>query len=137
MKSPRTLQNVQERIAELRSFAGTKYDFDSVSHDKEAVDLLVAVENILRLAGWDRKPLLGRFPALAIFGQTDAVSITIDAGIKIVVEDKASQNVLDAALALKGGLSSSLVPKGRVEDVLVRRSPGDAQVIHLIIGKKP
>ena len=86
LKNPRTLHDKATAIAQLRPFSGMQYDFTGVFQNSEAIDLLVEINGILTSSAWSRQSLPGRFPALAIFGQTDAVNVGFSTGIDIVVE---------------------------------------------------
>lgn len=142
LRQPRMLHDKVVLIAHIKPFSGTKYNFESVFQDSESVDLLIQIEGILSSSGWIRQKGLGKFPALAIWGQTDAVSVGVYSGIHIVVEDTGSERgpLWTAAEALGAVLRSSLGPDSNIAAgvvVAAQASPTSIQIIHINVGKKP
>jgi hypothetical protein len=131
------LNNKADFIARMKPFSGTEYAFSSVFGDTESADLLVSIEGVLTSSGWLRQKSPGQFPALAIWSQTDGVSVGISSGINIVLESTQSQ---PAALALQKALWTSMGPDRRTAaEVTLSVQPMDKtpNVIHISVGKKP
>jgi hypothetical protein len=147
LKSPRTLKNTPQVGASLKPFLETEYLFSGVGADEESVALLREVDGLLQQSGWKRVPARGKFPALNIFGDNsaDSVSEAIQSGVVISVEapEDLSHSPLEslpthvrAAITLNLDLQSNIFPEPR-EKPKVNLLIGDGKTVQISIGRKP
>jgi hypothetical protein len=86
LRTPRSLMDAAGLAASLKKFKGTEYTFSSVFQDPEAIDLLVAIDSMLKLAEWTKvKPPPG-FPALNVYGKEDGNAVPVGFGIGVSIQ---------------------------------------------------
>jgi hypothetical protein len=86
--SPRTLSQLSKLSADLKQFKGTEYVFSGVVFDKEAIDFLLQIDDLLASSGWKRGPSLGGFPEVNPRGKSEpnfSVPESLSIGVQIRV----------------------------------------------------
>ena len=155
LKTPRSLINVPELIAELQAFKGTEYTL-CVFQDDESIQFTKAVDDVLHGAGWNRKPVPYRLgiTSIMIFGKDreQAIPVCIETGVQVHVRSKESLDVLNTrplkdqsrsiqtAYTLLTVLRSHIVPpndNNAADKVSLDDEPGEEFPIRISIGKKP
>jgi hypothetical protein len=150
IKTPRSLTNPSDFVAELKKFKGTEYTFSSVFSDEESINLLREIDSALQLAGWNRvKPPTG-FPSIMVYGKDVDFPVvsSLQTGLLIVINspetlpalmavpDDRKPEYIKAAGTLSLTLSSHLSPP-QVRVISVDVEPGTSSTVQIIIGKKP
>ena len=152
MKAPRSLTNASALTDALTAFKGTEYSFIGCFQDQESIDLLVQIDKVLANAGWTRvkPPPQGSFGDIQLNISKDfGVPVTSRSGIYVGVQSTETVDVLKAtpqpmlptyiraALALKAGLASGIVPVDEGLTTPLPADPGNSTSVFIVVGKKP
>lgn len=154
IRLPRTLINVSQLAATLRSFKDAEYTFSGVFADEESRNLVKQIEGMLQLAGWKRvkeSAIKINVPAFRVFGPADdLVDMSASAGVNISVDSTKKIEVLQAlpveklpplvrlGVLLNDGIFLNLSPPEDSKDKnRVDVQPGTSTVIRIDVGKKP
>lgn len=152
LKLPRSLTNATTLATGLRAFKGTEYTVIGCFQDQESIGLLVQIDEVLKNAGWTRvkPPPQNSYGDLQLNISKDfAVPITSRSGIYVVVQSTQTVDALRAtqppllaayiraAMALKGGLASSVNPEEADLQTPLQVDPGSSTSVFIIVGKKP
>lgn len=70
--TPRTLNQSPKLVNSLKPFTDMEYVFSGVSADRESIDLLLGIDDLLKAAGWKRGKSLGGFPGINPKGKTES-----------------------------------------------------------------
>jgi hypothetical protein len=150
--TPRTLTGADDLISKLKTFKGTKYVFDAVGADKESVDLLKAINDILEKAEWVRDKSVGGFPAINVYGNDKpdfSVPVALISGIQVSADSPEaldalqSRNIsqlpqyLQAAIALDLALPSAITPSAEDTTPKVLVVKGTSTTVRITVGIKP
>ncbi|HME34965.1 MAG TPA: hypothetical protein VKF84_06980 [Candidatus Sulfotelmatobacter sp.] len=151
--SPRTLNQYSKLADSLKPFKDIEYVFSGVSGDRESIDFLLKVDELLKDAGWKRgKPVAG-FPGINPRGKVEpdfSVPQSLTVGVQITVgsplSDKQLQSIpfpmgpkqVRAAVALNTLLFGNTLPTPRPTDAQpVVVDVGESTQVRIDVGKKP
>lgn len=153
IRTPRSISNEDGLIISLSAFKGTKYAFLSVFQDPDSTTLIQSIDDLLQKSGWVRDTSVRGFPSLSYEtnGKEDfSVPVGINQGIRISTESAEgvgslrSRKIADlpeylqAAAALKDGLSSDIVPANDENvDKSVNVDKGTSTTARIAVGSKP
>ena len=152
--SPRTLSQYSKLADSLKPFKDVEYVFSAVSADKESIDFLVKIDELLKAAGWKRGKSVGGFPGINPRGaraEPDfSVPESLTVGVQITVgspsSDKQLQSMpgplwpiqVQAAVTLNTLLFGNTLPTPRPTDVQpVVVDVGESTQVRIDVGKKP
>lgn len=140
-RTPRALtldKTKQERIVgKLKSFSGLQFDVGNTVGDAECDMLLAVLEDIFKNAGlkevdWVYKPGSGAMMYVRA-GRPAAGSVSAT-NVILEVDAKKHPELWQAARDIAEAIKAEGIPAGAFEDI--KSSAGNADVIHLLIGKK-
>lgn len=151
LKTPRSLDHLTEMIAALRPFKGTVYVFTSVYEDEESINLLRAIDNALKAAGWKRGKSIPGFPSIGPYGaqQPDfSVPPALVTGVQVSTESPKPidltrpSNTLPLYLQAAGTLELDLrvclsPPDENNVGKLAVVNRGTSKIVQIAVGKKP
>lgn len=152
IKATRVLVDPDGLVTALRQYEGTEYGFSAVNGDSDSTDLLAAIERVLRRAGWKRVDQPGSLQEIGI--PVDGVTVYVAqlprTGIGIAVQSTEPIGLLStlasinlemlpphvaAAIALRSGLHSAIIPTEEMPPHLVDAGPGFSWVVLISVGK--
>jgi hypothetical protein len=150
LKQPRTIENIDTLVDELKRFKGIEYDFRSVFQDPEAFGVAIAIDSLLQRAEWTKVKSPPGFPGINLYGKEDGFGIPIgfNVGIQVIIDSPDSKMLpslpldklpdhVKAAVALRQGLLGRLSPRATDKDVpLVDAQPADSKTVHIAVGRK-
>jgi hypothetical protein len=151
--SPRTLTQYSKLTDSLRPFKDVEYVFSGVSADRESIDFLLKIDDLLKSAGWKRGKSLGGFPGINPRGKIEPdflVPESLTIGTQIEVGSPTSDKELrpippsmwprqvQAAAMLNALIFTNTLPAPRpIDEQPVVVGVGESTQVRIDVGKKP
>lgn len=131
-KAPRSLSmEAQQRIvAKVKPFAGTQFNV-SATQDKEALNLLMGIEDALNAAEWKELKMIGE-GTLRRNGRPSVI-LVVEVGVSIQVAQSMKEKLLPTAKALVEALNEEGIDAR--DEFTWNNSNSD--IIHVVVGQKP